>query len=124
MFQLMTEQLAGFLPLQRIILHDFISYGTPSSRAMRPIIEEVQQRIRANPDKPADEMTAWRCQPKQPMSNLGHFSFRGFVMATELDLLRISSVWENTDPALIVEKTQILALVQYSDLDMKYKSLL
>jgi hypothetical protein len=125
MFQSMTEQLAGNFPLQRMIINDYLSYGTPSSRAMRPLIEEMQQKIRENPDKPADEMTAWRCRPKRPMCNSGHCSFRGFVLETEINLMRISSIWEeNTTPFLVREKSNILTLVQNADLNQTYNLLL
>lgn len=121
----MTQHLAGNFPLQRIIIGDYLSYGTPSSRAMRPLIEEVQQKIQENPDKPADEMTAWRCRPKRPMCNSGHCSFRGFILETEVNLIRISSVWdENTTPLLVREKSQILTLVQNADLNITYNLLL
>lgn len=125
MFQSMTQHLAGNFPLQRIIINDYLSYGTPSSRAMRPLIAEVQQKIRDNPDKPADEMTAWRCRPKQPMYNSGYCSFRGFILETEINLVRISSVWEeNMNPILVGEKSQILTLVQNADLATIYHLLL
>jgi len=90
---------------------------------MKPLVDATQNKIHAEPDKPLDEMTAWRCKPKQTMSKLGECSFHGFVLVMELEVLRLNSVWENTEPALLEEKSNIFGLVQNSNLRMKYDSL-
>ena len=90
---------------------------------MKPLVEATQNRIHAEPDKPEDEMTAWRCKPKQTMCKLGECTFQSFVLVMELEVLRLNSVWENTDPALLEEKASIFGLVQNSNLRMKYDSL-
>jgi hypothetical protein len=123
MMQLMTTHLEGQYPLQRIILNYCLSLGTPTCNAMKPLIKSTQNRIHAEPDKPEDEMTAWRCKPKQTMCKLGECSFNSFVLIMELEVLRLNSVWENADPALLEEKASILGLVQNSNLKMKYDSL-
>jgi len=123
MMQLMTTHLEGQYPLQRIILNYCLSLGTPTCNAMKPLIKSTQNRIHAEPDKPLDEMTAWRCKPKQTMSKLGECTFNSFVLVMELEVLRLNSVWENTDSALLAEKASILGLVQNSNLRMKYDSL-
>lgn len=123
MMQLMTTHLEGNFPLQRIILNYCLSLGTPSSNVMKPLVEATQNMIRANPGKPDDEMTAWRCKPKKAMSNLGQCQFRGFVLMMEMEVIRMSSAWENTDPALLNEKRSIYNLVQYTDLKVKYEAM-
>lgn len=123
MMQLMTTHLEGNFPLQRIILNYCLSLGTPSSNVMKPLVEATQNMIRANPTKPDDEMTAWRCKPKKAMSNLGQCQFRGFVLMMEMEVIRMSSAWENTDPALLNEKRSIYNLVQYTDLKVKYEAM-
>jgi len=123
MMQLMINHLEGQYPLQRIILNYCLSLGTPTSNAMKPLVEATQNRITAEPDKPKDEMTAWRCKPKQTMSKLGECTFHSFVLVMELEVLRLNSVWENTDQALLEEKASILGLVQNTNLKMKYDSL-
>lgn len=123
MMQLMTTHLEGQYPLQRMILNYCLSLGTPTSNAMKPLVEATQNRIHAEPDKPEDEMTAWRCKPKQTMCKLGECTFQSFVLVMELEVLRLNSVWENTDPALLEEKASIFGLVQNSNLRMKYDSL-
>ena len=90
---------------------------------MKPLVEATQNRIKANPNQPEDEMTAWRCKPKQIMCKLGQCSFQSFVLVMELEVLRLNSVWENTDPELLEEKSTILGFVQNSNLRMKYDSL-
>jgi hypothetical protein len=123
MMQLMITHLEGNFPLQRMILTYCLSLGTPSSKVMKPLVEATQTMIKGNPDKPADEMTAWRCKPKKTMSNLGHCTFHGFVMVTEMEVLRISSAWENTDPFMLNEKISIYKLVEYSNLKFKYDAM-
>ena len=121
--QLMTTHLEGNFPLQRIILNYCLSLGTPSSRAMKPLVEATKTMIQANPDKPADEMTAWRCKPKKDMSNHGHCQFSGFVLVMEMEVIRISSVWENAHPALLNEKTSIYNHVYYANFKVKYDAI-
>jgi len=123
MMQLMTTHLEGLYPLQRMILNYCLSLGTPTCNAMKPLVEATQNRIKANPNQPEEEMTAWRCKPKQIMSKLGQCSFHGFVLVMELEVLRLNSVWEHTDPALLQEKSNIFRLVENSNLRMKYDSL-
>jgi hypothetical protein len=123
MMQLMTTHLEGNFPLQRIILNYCISLGTPSSKVMKPLVEATQTMIQANPDKPAHEMTAWRCKPKRQMSNRGHCQFSGFVRVIEMEVIRMSSVWENTDPALLNEKMSIYNLVYYANFKVKYDAI-
>jgi len=123
MLQLMTTHLEGQYPLQRIILNYYLSLGTPSSNAMKPLINATQNKIQANPTHPAHEMTSWRCKPKQTMSKLGECTFQSFVLVMELEVLRMNSVWENTDQEVLEEKRSILELVQNSNLRMKYDSL-
>ena len=123
MMQLMTTYLEGQYPLQRIILNYCLSLGTPSSNAMKPLVDATQNKIHTEPDKPLDEMTAWRCKPKQTMCKLGECSFHSFVLVMEMEVLRLNSVWENADPALLEEKSNVLELVQNSNLRMKYDSL-
>ncbi len=121
--QLMTTHLEGQYPLQRIILNYCLSLGTPSSNAMKPLVEATHNIIKANPTQPEHEMTAWRCKPKQTMSNIGNCTFNSFVLVTELEVLRMNSVWENTDQELLEEKATILTFVQNTNLRMKYDSL-
>lgn len=123
MMQLMTTHLEGQYPLQRMILNYCLSLGTPTCNAMKPLVEATQNRIKANPNQPEEEMTAWRCKPKQIMSKLGQCSFHGFVLVMELEVLRLNSVWEHTDSALLQEKSNIFRLVENSNLRMKYDSL-
>jgi hypothetical protein len=123
MMQLMTTHLEGNFPLQRMILNYCLSLGTPSSQVMKPLVEATKTMIKGNPDKPANEMTAWRCKPKRTMSNFGHCTFHGFVLVTEMEVLRMSSAWENTDPFMLNEKISIYNLVEYSNLKLKYDAI-
>jgi hypothetical protein len=57
------------------------------------------------------------------MSKLGHCTFHGFVMVTEMEVLRMSSAWENTDPFMLNEKRSIYNLVENSNLRLKYDAM-
>lgn len=121
--QLMTTHLEGQYPLQRMILNYCLSLGTPSSNAMKPLVKATQNRIHSNPSKPVDEMTAWRCKPKRTMPKLVECTFRSCGVVMEMEVLRMNSVWENTNQALLEEKSHILKLVRCSNFRMKYDSL-
>lgn len=102
----LLNKLNGFPHLQTKIIIYYYSFGTPSTKAIRHVINETNLYKNKHPDKNPDEMTTWRYYYRNKELYFYGFAPRNHISKLaffELDYYKINSEWcEFHTPALNV----------------------
>lgn len=88
------KKLTSFPHLLSKVMTYYYSFGTPSTIAIRDLVNETNLFKSKHPDKNPDEMTAWRYYYKNlDMSYYGYLSNKRQLFYFELDYCKVNSEW-------------------------------
>jgi len=113
MLSTMQNALAGVPELQRKIL--LYCLETPGATAMRQIVEEVEEKRRAAPDRLKDYITAWRDSrvlgpPKKSQTAFERakaYTFTTFIVGKELEVAKHLFMSEGSNAKLVAAKKDL-----------------